>query len=127
MAQPVPSPDTAPEQTENPVALGGETAAIPEEARQLEREMGVLIGDGRVISAGHFDEIRSSLEALEADLGGATLSYLRGKLDVLSDYSVQIMREMLGFDCPRFKPDESEARAQEQISRYLELEKKYLG
>ena len=46
---------------------------------------------------------------------------------VFADYSVQIMKEMLGFDCPQFKPDESEARAREQISRYLELEKKYLG
>ena len=46
---------------------------------------------------------------------------------VFADYTVQIMREMLGFDCPQFKPDESEARAREQISRYLELEKKYLG
>jgi len=46
---------------------------------------------------------------------------------VFTDYAVRIMKEMLGFDCLQFKPDESEVRAREQISRYLELEKKYLG
>ena len=46
---------------------------------------------------------------------------------VFTDYAVRIMKEMLGFDCPQFKPDESEVRAREQISRYLEVEKKYVG
>jgi hypothetical protein len=45
---------------------------------------------------------------------------------VFTDYAVSIMKEMLGFDCPRFKPAESEERAREQITRYLELERKYL-
>ncbi len=46
---------------------------------------------------------------------------------VFTDYSVRIMKEMLGFDHPQFKPDESEVRAREQLSLYLELEKKCLG
>jgi hypothetical protein len=37
------------------------------------------------------------------------------------------MKEVLGFDCKRFAPSESEERAQELISRYRELERKYLG
>ncbi|MBA7714772.1 hypothetical protein ES703_123804 [subsurface metagenome] len=46
---------------------------------------------------------------------------------VFTDYTVQIMKEMIGFDCLKFKPDEIEARAREQISLYRKLEKKYLG
>lgn len=46
---------------------------------------------------------------------------------IFTDYAVRIMKEMLGFDCPRFKPDESEERAREQIALYRQLEKKYLG
>jgi hypothetical protein len=46
---------------------------------------------------------------------------------VFADYARDIMKEMLGFDCPQFAPAESEERAHELITRYRELEKKYLG
>jgi hypothetical protein len=46
---------------------------------------------------------------------------------VFADYATSIMKEVLGFDCKRFAPSESEERARELISRYRELERKYLG
>jgi len=49
--------------------------------------MDILIGEGRIIGAGHFDEIQGRLKALEGDLHGATLSHMRGKLDALRDLS----------------------------------------
>ncbi len=45
---------------------------------------------------------------------------------VFTDYAVNIMKEMLGFDCRQFKPNESEERAKELISLYRQLEQKYL-
>ena len=46
---------------------------------------------------------------------------------VFADYAQEIMKDMLGFDCPQFTPDESEARANELIARYHEFAKPYLG
>ena len=46
---------------------------------------------------------------------------------VFADYSVRIMKEMLGFDCKQFKPAESEQRARELIALYRKLEEKHLG
>lgn len=46
---------------------------------------------------------------------------------VFADYAARIMKEMLGFDRPQFKPDESEELAQKQITLYRQLERKYLS
>ena len=45
---------------------------------------------------------------------------------VFTDYAVNIMKEVLGFECRQFRPDESEERAKELISLYRQLEQKYL-
>ena len=65
--------------------------------------MDVLIGEGRLIGAGHFDEIQDRLEALEGDLDGATLSHLRGKLDALRNLSPQAETETSRY-APRTRP-----------------------
>jgi hypothetical protein len=44
---------------------------------------------------------------------------------VFTDYAVNIMKEILGFECRQFRPDESEERAKELISLYRQLEQKY--
>ncbi|MFC2001955.1 M23 family metallopeptidase [Chloroflexota bacterium] len=64
--------------------------------------MDVLIGECRVIGAGHLDEIQGRLEALEGDLDGATLSHLRGKLDVLRNLSPQAEPETSRYTRTRF-------------------------
>jgi hypothetical protein len=46
---------------------------------------------------------------------------------VFADYSIPVMKEMLGFDCPVLKPAEIEDRARELVGLYKKLEKKYLG
>ena len=40
-------------------------------------------------------------------------------------YAVEIMRDMLGFDCESFQPHESEALAREQMERFQTLERRY--
>ncbi len=45
---------------------------------------------------------------------------------VFADYTYEIMKEMLGFDCKSFTPDESEARAREQMACYKVITDKYL-
>lgn len=45
---------------------------------------------------------------------------------VFSDYSYEIMKEMLGFDCKSFTPDESEDRARELMACYKVITDKYL-
>lgn len=44
---------------------------------------------------------------------------------VFADYTYEIMKETLGFDCKSFTPDECADRAHEMISRYRELANKY--
>ena len=46
---------------------------------------------------------------------------------VFADYTYDIMKEMLGFDCKSFTPDESESRAREQMACYKKLTDKYLS
>ena len=46
---------------------------------------------------------------------------------VFTDHATRIMKEMLGFDCKKFTPAESEDRAHEMIALYRQLEKKHLG
>jgi hypothetical protein len=46
---------------------------------------------------------------------------------VFTDYATSIMKDMLGFYCPKFRPEESEKFAQEQIALYKQLERKYLS
>lgn len=45
---------------------------------------------------------------------------------VFADYTYEIMKEMLGFDCKSFTPDESEARARELMACYKVITDKYL-
>jgi hypothetical protein len=45
---------------------------------------------------------------------------------VFADYTAEIMKETLGFNCPSFKPEESYDRALEMIRRYRELSNKYI-
>ncbi|HHC25212.1 MAG TPA: hypothetical protein ENK58_07365 [Desulfobacterales bacterium] len=45
---------------------------------------------------------------------------------VFTDYTCEIMKEMLGFDCKSFTPDESEARARELMACYKVITDKYL-
>ena len=44
---------------------------------------------------------------------------------VFADYTYQIMKDTLGFDCHSFKPEESENLAFEQMARFKELSNKY--
>ena len=45
---------------------------------------------------------------------------------VFADYTYEIMKEMLGFDCKSFTPDESEIRARELMACYKVVTDKYL-
>jgi len=45
---------------------------------------------------------------------------------IFADYTVEIMREVMGFDCPTFKAEESYDRALEMIRKYKELAQKYI-
>lgn len=45
---------------------------------------------------------------------------------VFADYTYEIMKEILGFDCKSFKPSEAKELAFEQIARYKELADKYI-
>ncbi len=40
-------------------------------------------------------------------------------------YAIEIMKDMLGFDCASFLPEESEPLAREQMRRFQELERRY--
>lgn len=40
-------------------------------------------------------------------------------------YAIEIMRELLAFECDSFTPDESEALAREQMARFADLESRY--
>ncbi len=40
-------------------------------------------------------------------------------------YAIRIMKDMLGFDCPSFVPEECEELAREQMRRFQELERRY--
>ena len=40
-------------------------------------------------------------------------------------YTIEIMRDLLGFDCESFTPDESADLAKEQMSRFQELKRRY--
>lgn len=44
---------------------------------------------------------------------------------IFVDYAAAIMKEMLGFDCPKFEPAECEERAKELLSLYRAFAKKY--
>ena len=46
---------------------------------------------------------------------------------VFADYAYEIMKENLGFDCPSFKPEESEDLAFEQMARFRALSNKYIN
>jgi hypothetical protein len=46
---------------------------------------------------------------------------------VFSDYSYEIMKETLGFDCRSFKPHESKDLAFEQMALFKELANKYIN
>ena len=45
---------------------------------------------------------------------------------VFTDYAVEIMREILKFDCPTFKPEDSYDLALEMMRKYKELAEKYI-
>jgi hypothetical protein len=45
---------------------------------------------------------------------------------VFADYTYEIMKEMLGFDCKSFTPAECEQRAREQMACYKKITDKYL-
>lgn len=45
---------------------------------------------------------------------------------VFADYTYEIMKEMLGFDCKSFTPAESESRARELMACYKKITDKYL-
>jgi hypothetical protein len=45
---------------------------------------------------------------------------------VFADYTYDIMREMIGFDCVKFSPDESFDRAVEMIRKYREFASKHI-
>lgn len=40
-------------------------------------------------------------------------------------YAIEIMRDVLSFDCVSFTPQEREELAREQMSRFQELERRY--
>jgi len=46
---------------------------------------------------------------------------------VFADYAVQIMKEMLGYECKKMKPEESEQRANELRELYRKFEAKYVS
>ncbi len=46
---------------------------------------------------------------------------------VFSEIATSIMKDMLGFDCPRFSPEECESRAKELITLYRTFEGNYLN
>ncbi len=43
---------------------------------------------------------------------------------VLTERAYSVMKEMIGYDCRKFSPEESEDRAKELLSRFKEYRKK---
>ena len=79
----------------------------------------VLPDDITLEEAIRMNEESGRLDGIERIENGGTV--------VFADYTNEIMKETLGFDCPKFKPEESYERALEMIRRYRELASKYIN
>jgi hypothetical protein len=64
------------------------------------------------------NEASQKLDGIEAVQDDGTV--------VFSDYAASIMKDMLGFDCPKFSPEECESRAKELVTLYRKFEGNYL-